>query len=51
MIVSSGEHFEANSPGVQAEAVLFIDVELIHLSDHRFKGAAAGEASRLYFGL
>lgn len=37
MIVSSGEHFKAKSPAVQAEAVLFIDVELIHLSDHRFK--------------
>lgn len=31
---SSGGHFQAKSPAVQAEAVLFTAVELIHLSDH-----------------
>lgn len=31
---SSGGHFQAKSPAVQAEAVLFTAVELVHLSDH-----------------
>lgn len=30
----SGGHSQAKSPAVRAGAVLFMDVELIHLSDH-----------------